>query len=194
MFDRYTEPARRSIFFARYEASNFGSQYIETYHLLLGIFRQDESLRARLSGKVTLAELRAEFAHLAGSSKLSTSVDLPLSSACKRAMAYAAEEADLAGSSAICPEHLLAGLLRERTPASDELEKRGITLQIVREFIGNPPVEAEEGAQAWLEKIGRDRLPAAIRILEALASPRVMISVMTPTDQFTISFPRKPAG
>ena len=33
MFERYTEKARRVIFFARYEASQFGSPCIETEHL-----------------------------------------------------------------------------------------------------------------------------------------------------------------
>ena len=33
MFERYTEKARRVIFFARYEASQFGCPYIETEHL-----------------------------------------------------------------------------------------------------------------------------------------------------------------
>jgi ATP-dependent Clp protease ATP-binding subunit ClpC len=189
MFDKYTESARRSVFFAHEEACNFGNKYIETYHLLIGILRQDESLRTRLVGKVTLDELRAEFAHLAGSSKLPTSVDLPLSHACKRAMAFAAEESQRAKSRVIDPEHLLAGILRECTPASDELQKRGVTLQMVRESFGASPVEAEMRVQALLDKIERNRLPAATRILEALASPDVTISVTTPTDQFTISFP-----
>jgi len=35
MFERYTEKARRVIFFARYEASQYGSMSIETEHLLL---------------------------------------------------------------------------------------------------------------------------------------------------------------
>jgi hypothetical protein len=35
MFERYTEKARRTIFFARNEASQFGSPTIETEHLLL---------------------------------------------------------------------------------------------------------------------------------------------------------------
>jgi len=39
MFERYTEHARRTIFFARYEASSLGSEVIETEHLLLGIVR-----------------------------------------------------------------------------------------------------------------------------------------------------------
>jgi ATP-dependent Clp protease ATP-binding subunit ClpC len=36
MFERYTEKARRTIVFARYEASQFRSPYIETEHILLG--------------------------------------------------------------------------------------------------------------------------------------------------------------
>ena len=40
MFERYTEKARRTIFFARYEASAFGSLQIETEHLLLGLARR----------------------------------------------------------------------------------------------------------------------------------------------------------
>ena len=44
MFERYTEKARRVIFFARYEASNYGSPWIESEHLLLGLFREDRGL------------------------------------------------------------------------------------------------------------------------------------------------------
>ena len=40
MFERYTEKARRVIFFARYEAAAYGSPYIETEHLLLGLLRE----------------------------------------------------------------------------------------------------------------------------------------------------------
>ena len=47
MFERYTEKARRVIFFARYEASQFGSPHIETEHLLLGIIREDKALTDR---------------------------------------------------------------------------------------------------------------------------------------------------
>ena len=41
MFERYTEKARRVIFFARYEASQFGAPAIEPEHLLLGLMRED---------------------------------------------------------------------------------------------------------------------------------------------------------
>jgi len=60
---------------------------------------------------------------------------------------------------------------------------------MIRESFGAPPVEAEMRVQTLLEKIERDRLPAATKILEALASPEVTVNVTTPSDQFTISFP-----
>jgi hypothetical protein len=41
MFERYTEKARRVVLFARYEASQYGSPYIETEHVLLGLMRED---------------------------------------------------------------------------------------------------------------------------------------------------------
>jgi Clp amino terminal domain, pathogenicity island component len=44
MFERYTEKARRVIFFSRYEASQFGSPKIDTEHLLLGLIREDKAL------------------------------------------------------------------------------------------------------------------------------------------------------
>ena len=47
MFARYTEEARRVIFFARHEASQSGSPYIETEHLLLGLLREDKALAIR---------------------------------------------------------------------------------------------------------------------------------------------------
>jgi hypothetical protein len=36
MFERYKENARRMVFFARYEASQYGSPQIGPEHLLLG--------------------------------------------------------------------------------------------------------------------------------------------------------------
>ncbi len=47
MFERYTEKARRVIFFARYEASQFGAQAIEPEHILLGLMREDKVLTSR---------------------------------------------------------------------------------------------------------------------------------------------------
>src|SRR3989441_2337915 len=96
MFERYTEKARRVIFFARYEASQFGSPYIETEHLLLGLLREDKALANRfLRSHAAVESIRKQIeGHTTVREKVSTSVDLPLSHECKRVLAYAAEEAE----------------------------------------------------------------------------------------------------
>jgi ATP-dependent Clp protease ATP-binding subunit ClpC len=80
MFERYTENARRVIFFGRYEASQFGSPHIESEHLLLGILREDKSLTNRfLRTHAVVESIRKPIeAQTTSREKTSTSVDLPL--------------------------------------------------------------------------------------------------------------------
>src|ERR1017187_2176949 len=97
MFERYTEKARRTIFFARYEANQFGSPYIESEHLLLGILREDRAMVNRLLKKPTVSveSLRQQIkVRTKIQEKISVTVDLPLSKESKRVLAYAAEEAE----------------------------------------------------------------------------------------------------
>ena len=61
MFERYTEKARRVIFFARFEASQFGSPNIESEHLLLGLLREDKGLTNRfLRSHVAVESIRKQ--------------------------------------------------------------------------------------------------------------------------------------
>src|ERR1700721_1670915 len=136
IFERYTEKARRVIFFARYEASQFGSPCIETEHLLLGLLREDKALANRfLRSSASVESIRKQIeAHTTLREKVSTSVDLPLSHECKRVLAYAAEEAERLNHKHIGTEHLLLGLLREEKcfPA-ETLTERGLGLAGARE-------------------------------------------------------------
>ena len=96
MFERYTERARRVIFFARYEASQLGSNSIETEHLLLGLIREGKGLTSRIFSKshLSMESIRKEIEGRAlYRDKVSTSVDIPLSSESKRVLGYASEEA-----------------------------------------------------------------------------------------------------
>src|SRR5260370_20775506 len=115
MFERYTEKARRVIFFARYEASQFGSPYIETEHLLLGLLREDKALANRfLRSHAAIESIRKKIeAHTTIPEKVSTSVDLPLSHECKRLLAYGAEEAERLNHQHTCTEPLLLAFLRK---------------------------------------------------------------------------------
>jgi ATP-dependent Clp protease ATP-binding subunit ClpA len=116
MFERYTEKARRVIFFARYEASQTGGSTIETEHLLLGLLRKDPNLVRRfLRPDDSNDAVRLDIQKLAPEdrSRTSTSVELPLSIECKRILAYAAEEAERLRHRHIGTEHLLVGIFRE---------------------------------------------------------------------------------
>ena len=55
MSEHYTEQARRALFFARYEAFELGSPFIETEHLLLALFRDEQSLTARVFERARLS-------------------------------------------------------------------------------------------------------------------------------------------
>ena len=136
MFEKYTEKARRVIFFARYEASQFGSPYIETEHLLLGILREDKALTNRfLRSHASVESIRRQIeGHTTIREAVSTSVDLPISNECKRVLGYAAEEAERLGHKHIGTEHVLLGLLREeKCFAAELLSERGVRLPALRE-------------------------------------------------------------
>jgi ATP-dependent Clp protease ATP-binding subunit ClpC len=148
VFERYTEKARRIIFFARYEASQFGSPYIETEHLLLGLLREDKALTNRfLRSHASVESIRKQIeGHTIAREKTSTSVDLPLSNESKRVLAYAGEEAERLANKHIGTEHLLLGLLHEEGcyPAQILME-RGLRLSEVREELGRQPHDVALG-------------------------------------------------
>jgi hypothetical protein len=136
MFERYTETARRTIFFARYEASQFGGSCIEAEHLVLGLFREDKALANQLLASYSKLEAIRRSITQRGTTglKVSTSVDLPLSEESKRALAYAAEESARMNHKHIGTVHLLLGLLREeKSYAAQLLREQGLTLDVVRE-------------------------------------------------------------
>ncbi len=144
MFERYTETARRTIFFARYEASQFGSPYIETEHLLLGVLREDKALAIRLlASYARVEEVRNSIAARGNTGlKIATSVDLPLSHESKRSLAYGAEECERLHQKQIGPEHLVLGLLREeKCFAAQLLREQGVTVEALREQVrqSGPP-------------------------------------------------------
>src|SRR6266516_4541276 len=139
MFERYTEKARRVIFFARYEASQFGAPAIEPEHLLLGLMREDKTLTGRFfpRAQVSIESIRKEIeGRTLLRDKISTSVELPLAPETKRVLAYAHEESDRLQHRHIGTEHLLLGLLREeRSMAAEILYERGLRLNAVRDEI-----------------------------------------------------------
>jgi ATP-dependent Clp protease ATP-binding subunit ClpC len=154
MFERYTETARRVIFFARYEASQWGDHSIQPPHLLLGLVREDKHLFSRLLNSAAcsvdpVSELGLRFT----GQKVSTSVDLPLSADSINVLALASEETEHMGQSFTSPGHLLLGLMRDPGVVSDLLLKKGLTVAAVREVVRGL---AESRAIAGSEQIVRE--------------------------------------
>ena len=110
MFERYTEKARRVIFFARHEASELGGHAIEPHHILLGLIREDQPLITRFC-KLTPLPLHALRDRIRANTgpveKLPASVDMPLSGQTKHVLSYAADESQQLNHRYLGTEHLL---------------------------------------------------------------------------------------
>jgi len=134
MFERYTENARRTIFFAFHEAGQSGSGYIEPEHILLGLLQAEECLAQLLNVGVT--DIRNEFER--GSPPREGEprrTDMPLSASAQRVLAFAARESEMLQRKHIGTEHLLLGLALEQTPASAVLCKHGLDASNIREAL-----------------------------------------------------------
>ena len=116
MFDRYTEKARRVIFFAHYEASLARASHIEPEHILLGLIRQVPTLH----GVIPPASIEAIRLRLQPPDQeaFRPKIDLPLSSSTKDLLQAAAVEAEALQSRFIDTHHLLAGLMKVPSPAA----------------------------------------------------------------------------
>src|SRR5580658_1453226 len=126
MFERYTEESKRVVFFARYEATQRGSDRITTAHLLLGLIREKGSradvvgsLRAKIPDPCELLgiqhrpSIQVRFEEKKGP---------PLDANSKKALAYAAAEADGDQQYWIDTDHLLLALLSFPNQATPALE------------------------------------------------------------------------
>jgi hypothetical protein len=143
MLERYTERARRVIFFARYEASQFGSHEINTEHLLLGLLREERGLVYRWVPNLQLESARQKITERSERhDPIPTNVDLPLSSDAKNVLDYAAGEADRLAHRHIGTEHLLLGLLDETNSlASVLMREAGADVDRLRSQIAQLPDE-----------------------------------------------------
>jgi kynurenine formamidase len=163
MFERYTERARRVIFFARYEASQFGSTSIDTEHFLLGMLREDPNVIKRHTANQVTEKAVADdlVSRLTVREKVSVSLDLPLSNECRRILACAAEEAERLNHRYIGVEHLLLGVLREeKCVAAQVLSRHGLKLEVMRHNLAKNaiPTDQEEPTTKRLTMQIRDAL------------------------------------
>jgi ATP-dependent Clp protease ATP-binding subunit ClpC len=199
MFERYTEKARRVIFFARYEASTHGIPEIDTRCLLLGILREDQDLMARLApeGANELAHLRTEVEALFPPpiQKISTTVDLPLSHMARRALTVAAEESIRRKSKHIEPCHLLWALFESGGAETACLKASGLTIEAVNADLDQTVADTNSlerfEIQRIVDRLPKERLRVAGLLLTGLTAEQFEVSGTGPDGPFHFSFGSK---
>jgi ATP-dependent Clp protease ATP-binding subunit ClpC len=137
MFEKYTERAKRIIYFARYEAGQAGSPQISPEHLLIGLLRDGDNFISKLYQRF---DLRVEDIreHIISSTDYiqADSSEIPFNEVSKIVLSLAAEESERMNHKAIGSEHLLLGLLQEKSSfANKYLQQRGVKYAEVKEEV-----------------------------------------------------------
>lgn len=170
MFERFTESARRALFFARYESSQLGAASIEAEHLLLGLVRGNESAPREMLGVAGVSlegigqQVERRVPRLA---TIPTSVEIPFTPVAVRILEFAREEADRLRHNHIGTEHILLGLLREPDSlAFAVLTESGVRLDDARDalvrMLGEP---ASASASPAVTAYEVDRIKGLVRQL-----------------------------
>lgn len=155
MWQRFTERARKVIFYAQEEAQNFGDGYVSTEHLLLGLVRENDSVAARVLERmgVSLTRIRAEVEKQLPKGETRHSQDMSLTPRAKRVIDLAYDEARNLDNNYIGTEHLLLGLIREGDGlAGRVLAKLGVELDRGRREV--MAIQAADGPSDKRKKQG----------------------------------------
>ncbi len=171
MWQRFTERARKVVFYAQEEAQKFGEGYVSTEHLLLGLVRESDSVAARVLEKlgVSLNRVRSEVEKQLPRGEARPSQDMTLTPRAKRVIDLAYDEARSLNNNYIGTEHLLLGLIREGDGlAGRVLAKLGVELDRARQEVmglqdtesqskpGNRSTATSGTKTQTLDEFGRD--------------------------------------
>ena len=167
MWQRFTERARRVVFFAQEEAGRLGENYVSTEHLLLGLVRENDSVAARILDRmgVSLGKIRSEIERQVtrGDGRLGN--EMQLTPRAKRVIDLAYDEARNLNNNYIGTEHLLLGLIREGEGlAGRVLQKLGVDLERTRREVMSlqdgettaAPSARQRSKTPTLDEFGRD--------------------------------------
>jgi ATP-dependent Clp protease ATP-binding subunit ClpC len=138
MWQRFTERARKVVFYAQEEAQKFGEGYVSTEHLLLGLVRESDSVAARVLDKlgVSLSRIRTEVERQLPRGDAKPAQEMTLTPRAKRVIDLAYDEARNLNNNYIGTEHLLLGLIREGDGlAGRTLNKLGVEIDRARKEV-----------------------------------------------------------
>ncbi len=140
MFERFSEAARRSLFYALYEAACRGGGPITEDHLLQGVLIAAPHAMPRLGALVSNPshERRAVIVPVDRDGNVAGSIEnrVPLTAGARTVLERAVREADDLGQDVIEPEHLILALLQqEGSEAFRTLQAAGVKLQDARRIV-----------------------------------------------------------
>src|SRR5580698_5386351 len=138
MWQRFTERARRVVFFSQEEAGRLGENYVSTEHMLLGLVRESDSVAARIltNMAVSLADIREAVEKQVTRGEGRLGQDMQLTPRAKKVIDLAYDEARQLSNNYIGTEHLLLGLIREGEGlAGRVLSKLGVDLEMTRKQV-----------------------------------------------------------
>jgi ATP-dependent Clp protease ATP-binding subunit ClpC len=168
MWQRFTERARKVIFYAQEEAQRMGESQVGTEHLLLGLIRETDSVAARILDRlgVSMQRIRSEIERYAPRGDARPGQEMQLTPRAKRVIDLAYDEARQLNNNYIGTEHLLLGLIREGEGlAARVLHKLGVDLERARREVmqlqdheghSSPAPRSQRSRTPTLDEFGRD--------------------------------------
>lgn len=144
MWQRFTERARKVVFYAQEEAQRIGDGYVSTEHLLLGLIREEDTTAGEALRAVGVDRQRLREAIEAQQPKPEPgrTSDMTLTPRAKRVIDLAYDEARTLSHNYIGTEHLLLGIVREGDGLGGRiLSEMGVELKGLRTVVGqlSPP-------------------------------------------------------
>ncbi|MDQ2686934.1 MAG: ATP-dependent Clp protease ATP-binding subunit [Armatimonadota bacterium] len=162
MWQRFTERARKVVFYAQEEAGRLGENYVSTEHLLLGLVRENDSVAARILDRigVSLGRIRSEIERQVARGDGRLGQDMQLTPRAKRVIDLAYDEARQLNNNYIGTEHLLLGLIREGEGlAGRVLSKLGVDLDRTRREVMHLQEGGGEGPGSGTNRPPKTRTP-----------------------------------
>lgn len=142
MWQRFSERARKAIFYAQEFAQASGSRYVCPEHLLLGCLKEPENSACRLLEKsgVSVAALRQYAEARLVKRKPTPSQDMTVDVHGKKVIDLAYDEARRFGHDALGTTHLLLGIVSlDYGITRDVLLEAGVVLETLRSHVERSP-------------------------------------------------------
>jgi len=155
IFERYTERARRVVFFARLEASELGSDKVESEHLLLALIKEDKKTFNHFGFQQRAAEqIREEVIRLTKvKESKSMSIEANYSDETVNIMTHVVEEANAFGHNFVSAEDFLPAILKEeKSLAAEILRRHGFVLEQVRGYLAKSSSKHRREILTFAEK------------------------------------------